>query len=494
MANISYNQRGVSLIAAIFIIVILAFMGVMFVTLINTSSFTAVNDLQSDQALYVAQGGLEYILNYGTFPNFSMGGVSKSLTSAGQFLTSTPAYLTAAVALGNTTISVNSTAGFYAGSVAMPGWIIIDNDTISYTGSTGNSFTGVANISAAHASGNAVYPVASLTTALVTGCASPVNIQSSYASNNFLIPGIVTIGTELFYCTGATIATPGSFNNCTRCYQGSISAAHATGTGNIFQYVITSTGTVGNARRTIKARISNTANAAVTYDARVQPGGFNITTTPFTFTWNHTVTAARSNTMLIVGVSLYSATTQSVASVTYNALPLTLLNARSGTNVRVEQWGLVGPPGGAAYPVVVTLTGPALAVGGSISMYNVNQANPLDVLPIDNAATSNNPSLTITTATSNDMVVDTLAAIRTGAGVTTAVNCAQTSRWNSTVNNGTTYLRGSGSYKAAGAGAPPVNVTTCWTLSAGATPNWAYSAVAIRPQGLAAVDWREQVN
>ena len=90
--------------------------------------------------------------------------------------------------------------------------------------------------------------------------------------------------------------------------------------------------------------------------------------------------------MLIVGVSLYSATTQSVLGVTYNALPLTLLNARSGTNVRVEQWGLLEPlPGGAAYPVVVTLTGPALAVGGSISLYNVDQANPVGCSSIDSA-------------------------------------------------------------------------------------------------------------
>ena len=145
MANISYNQRGVSIIAAIFIIVILAFMGVMFLSFVNTSSFTAVNDLQSTQALYVAQGGLEYILNYGTFPNFSMGGVSKSLSASEQFLTSTPAYLTAALNVGATTISVNSTAGFYAGSVAWPGWIVIAGDTISYTGTSGgNTFTGVA--------------------------------------------------------------------------------------------------------------------------------------------------------------------------------------------------------------------------------------------------------------------------------------------------------------------------------------------------------------
>jgi hypothetical protein len=492
MVHISYNQRGVSIIAAIFIIVILAFMGVMFLSLINTSSVTAVDNLQSTQALQVAQGGIEYILNFGTFPNFSMGGVSKNL-GAGQFLTSTPAYLTAAVNFGNTTISVNSTAGFYPGSVAVPGWIIIDADTISYTGSTGNSFTGVTSITAAHAIGNAVYPVASLTTALANNCTSPVTIHSSYASNNFLMPGIVTIGTEMFYCTGDTIGPPGSFNNCTRCYQGTVSATHAVATGNIFQYVVTSTGTVGNARRTIQAGLSNNANAAVRYDNRSPGTGF---TGQQILTWNQTVTTTRANTMLIVGVSLYDMATPTVTGVTYNGVPLSSLNARNGLNgsyVRVEQWGLVSPPGGANLPIVVNLSGPAnLAVGGSISLYNVNQANPLDVSPVDGAGNSpsNSPSLTITTATSNDMVVDTLAASESG-NITSTIGNGQTSRWNIIFANGPMDLRGAGSYKAAGAGAAPVNVTMYWTLSAS---NWAYSVLAVRPQGLALVYWRELIN
>jgi type II secretory pathway component PulK len=57
------KSRGVTIIAAIFIIVVLGFMGVMFLSMVNTGSFTAVNDLQSAQALYVAEGGLEYYGN-----------------------------------------------------------------------------------------------------------------------------------------------------------------------------------------------------------------------------------------------------------------------------------------------------------------------------------------------------------------------------------------------------------------------------------------------
>jgi Tfp pilus assembly protein PilX len=54
------SQSGVSLIAAIFIIVVLAFMGVMFVSLINTGSLTSVNDMQSAQAFSIAEGGVEH--------------------------------------------------------------------------------------------------------------------------------------------------------------------------------------------------------------------------------------------------------------------------------------------------------------------------------------------------------------------------------------------------------------------------------------------------
>ena len=54
------NTKGVPLIIAIFIIVVLAFMGVMLLTMVGTSTFTSVNDAQSTQALSIAEGGVEY--------------------------------------------------------------------------------------------------------------------------------------------------------------------------------------------------------------------------------------------------------------------------------------------------------------------------------------------------------------------------------------------------------------------------------------------------
>lgn len=480
------NNRGVSIIAAIFIIVILAFMGVMFLSLINTGSLTSVNDLQAVQALHVAEGGLEYILNFATFPNFSMGGALKSL-GTGSFTITTPAILTAPTSLnGNGAINVNSTAAFPAS-----GRIVIDAEIIQYTGvNAGTQFTGITRAQGGttaivHPSGNAVYPVTSTRSNLNNNCTTnTVNVNNT---NGFLIPGIISIGTELIYCTG-TNAGP-SFTGCTRCYLGSAGAGHAN-PSNVYQYIINSTGIVGNARRTVIAGISNIANAAVAYDNRANPPGVANATT---LNWSHTVNGARGNRMLIVGVSLYSIPTPTVLSVTYNTIPLINLNSRNGTNVRVEQWGLLNPDGG-ANQVVVTLSGNAtLAVGGSISLYNVDQANALDVSAIDSAGTTTNPSLWITTATRNDMLVDTLAAFRANNSFTIAVCGGQTLRWNNIIPNaaGGPNLRGAGSNKAVGA---PQNVNMCWTITGGTTDAWAYSVLAIKPQGLAVLDWREQTN
>ena len=98
------SQSGATLIPVIFIIVILAFIGVMFVSLINTGSLTSVNDLQAARALYVAEGGNEYVLVNRVFPNYSTGGATINL-GEGSFSVATPAYLTAALTAVATTVT-----------------------------------------------------------------------------------------------------------------------------------------------------------------------------------------------------------------------------------------------------------------------------------------------------------------------------------------------------------------------------------------------------
>ena len=153
------NKKGVSLIAAIFMIVILAFMGVMFLTLFTTSSFTSINDLQSAQALYVAEGGLESAvisLNTSTLGNrIACANVTDdaNLTDEplgqGQFTVTadagTPFYPANAATLAaggitstDTTINTNAAPAGYASS----GRIMIDRELIDYSGISGSSFVG----------------------------------------------------------------------------------------------------------------------------------------------------------------------------------------------------------------------------------------------------------------------------------------------------------------------------------------------------------------
>jgi len=177
------SQSGVTLIPVIFIIVILAFIGVMLVSLIGTGSFTSINDLQSTRALYVAEGGTEYILGNRIFPNYSL--TAATDLGAGSFTVATPAYLTVALTTATTTITVNSTTGFPAS-----GRITIDAEQINYTGTTATTFTGCTRaqggtVAEAHASGNAVYPATTVTVAL-TAVATTITVSST---TGFLVPG-----------------------------------------------------------------------------------------------------------------------------------------------------------------------------------------------------------------------------------------------------------------------------------------------------------------
>ena len=243
------NQNGVTIIAAIFIIVVLGFMGVMFLTMINTGSFTAVNDIQSAQALYVADGGMEYILENRAFPNYSTAGTMVSL-GTGSFMVSTPTYLTADPGAAGTTITVQSTATF-----PNAGRIIIDSELITYTGKNATQFNagvtrGVGGTTAsAHTAGNAVYPVTTVTDNPLAVGSTTINVTSNIG---FRIPGEITIDTEFIYCTGTNGAV--QFTNCTRGFKGSTATTHLN-LSNVYQYDIASTGTVGNARRAIRRSV-----------------------------------------------------------------------------------------------------------------------------------------------------------------------------------------------------------------------------------------------
>ena len=252
--SIISNQKGASIIAVIAIMLILAVMGAALVSLVTTGSDISVNQLQSEQALNVAEGGKEYILANGTFPNYSTQGVTIPLGGTGStvsnFKVDTPAYLSPP-GIDNivTTIPVNSTANF-----PVPGRIVIDSEVIAYTGTDATpSFTGATRgaggtTAAAHASDNAVYPVTTLSAD--PGTTNPTSITVT-STVGYLIPGVIKIDEEYIYCTGTNAPATTQFTGCARGYQGSTIDTHPIGR-NVFQYVITSTGTVGSAQRVLK--------------------------------------------------------------------------------------------------------------------------------------------------------------------------------------------------------------------------------------------------
>ena len=388
------NSHGVSLIAAIFIIVIVAFMGVMFVSLINSGSLTAANDAQSAQALYVAEGGREYILQNNGFPNYSTGGVAANLGS-GAFTVNTPTYLTAALTINATTVTVNSTTAFPAA-----GRIVIDAEQINYTGTTATTFTGCTRAqggtaAATHASGNAVYPATTVTVA-VTVPATTITVGST---TGFLVPGVITIEKELIYCTSSTATT---FTGCTRGYEGTVAATHAV-TVTVFQYTITAVGTVGNSTRTVESVLGG----PIAFD--FTPAAAKTGTATASINWSHTISG--TNRILIVGVSIRSSATYTVTGITYGTQPFShppnpIVTVTNANNVHVEQWYLVNPAIGTA-TVTVSLSGTAPSiVASSVSLTGVNQVTPIDA---SNTLTGSSlaPGVTVTTMSNGAWVLDT---------------------------------------------------------------------------------------
>jgi MSHA biogenesis protein MshP len=266
MGRVIKSQQGLSIIAALFIIVILAFMGLIFLSFISTSSFTSLNDMQSAQALSVAEGGLEYILANRTFPNYSMSGATVNL-GAGSFTISTPASLTVDPGAAGTTITVQSTANF-----PNTGRIIIDSELIDYTGKTATTFNpatrGVGGTTAvAHAVGNAVYPVTTVTDNPLAAGSATINVTSNVG---FSIPGVIVIDMEYIYC-GSVVGTT-QFTNCIRGFKGSAAASHPN-LSMVFQYNITSTGTVGSAQRVVARSVLRQSAGAMMVYAKLNGDG-----------------------------------------------------------------------------------------------------------------------------------------------------------------------------------------------------------------------------
>ncbi len=286
----SKSQRGVSLIAAIFILVILAFMGVMFLTMINTASLTSVNDLQSAQALYIAEGGVEFEqLNLAQNLDWYRSATDPLYNDtgnlgAGSFTATVRAPATKLrrrLLPGDATASVYTTSGFPAS-----GFLQIDEDVTSnaefvqYTILNATTFTltargvNIGTIATAPTTtfsrGTAVYPVMTLSLAggLLSSCASPTSftIVSAAAPIKLLSAGTIDIEGEEISYSGSTISGASMILTGVQRCRGSIGpVAHANGQpvtpvligGDSASYEaeVNSIGTAGAAVRSVKKTV-----------------------------------------------------------------------------------------------------------------------------------------------------------------------------------------------------------------------------------------------
>jgi Tfp pilus assembly protein PilX len=421
MRNKIKNQKGVSLIAAVFIIVILAFMGVIFLTLFTSGSSSSINDLQSAQALYLAEGGLEFILadpsdpNH-QFPNYSMAvsaPVGPVNLGTGNFNVDTPASLQAAIGVGAVIFTVNTAS---PASFSAPGYIEIDLEIMYYTG--WNSGTKQFTVTAAnrgrggttavgHAAGAAIYPVTTLSAdpGIAPG---PVTLTVANTTG-FSIPGVIEIEGEYFSCTGFDAT---HFTGCTRGYRGTQIDSHKQAAGGppatsgsfVYQFMLTATGKVGNAQRSVNLGLA-ASGSGITVDAS-SGSQCTFVGAPRNCNWSHTVSGR--NLVLIVGVSITGTTP--VTSVTYNGKLMTAVGVGQNSQAnerRVEIWRLATPDLG-NHTVSVTMSANCSIVAGAVSLTGVDQTTPIDASNFAKAggAGNNAPTVSITTVTNNAWIVD----------------------------------------------------------------------------------------
>jgi Tfp pilus assembly protein PilX len=158
------NQSGVALLAVIFLMVVIAFMGVIFLSLSSTNLTQSVNEVYSSKALYIAEGGLEragrYLLNRedGTQTTYTCDTGASSVNTIfstptplgnGQFKvtsvlnnTLTPTTLSAGGINNLVTTIPTTSVSLSTDGYASFGQIMIDKEKINYTSLSATAFFG----------------------------------------------------------------------------------------------------------------------------------------------------------------------------------------------------------------------------------------------------------------------------------------------------------------------------------------------------------------
>ena len=148
MQSAAHNQKGVSILAAIFIVVVLAFMGVVFLSLFSAGTMSSVNDMQSTQALYLAEGGLQYALRSNSVYTWFSSYITPTTTlGSGTFRVESQWLGTGGIAPATVNgplddVSPSFNVSGDTTNYNSPGTIKIDSEYIFCTGKSGSSFFG----------------------------------------------------------------------------------------------------------------------------------------------------------------------------------------------------------------------------------------------------------------------------------------------------------------------------------------------------------------
>lgn len=247
-----HDERGVSLIAAIFLLVVVAFLGTSVVSLVSTQTMTSVGEAQSTQALYVAEGGAE----------FAQRALAQNLN---WYRSTTDPIVIGSTALGSGTFTVNiylpatllrnriptaaSTADIRVYTTARfpsSGYLQIEDDIggsaefVRYTGTTATTFTGIVRdvtiggingTAGAHERSSRVYPVTTLAEpgGLPSSCVAPASFRIA-THPKFLGAGTIDIeGEEIRYGGSAISGGQMTLAGVQRCTNGVGPIAHANG-------------------------------------------------------------------------------------------------------------------------------------------------------------------------------------------------------------------------------------------------------------------------